>query len=100
MGQRRVMMPHTDEILTVSEAADLLDVSEAYVRRLAREQRVPAFKLGKAWRFSRRQIIEWIEENAMPESLIETALVEEAERRVGEAEGTAPLEDVKTRLGL
>ena len=93
-------MAHTDKIISVSEAAELLAVSEAYVRRLAREQRIPALKLGKAWRFSRRQLIEWFEENALPESLIEAALVEEAERRVAEAEGTVPFEDVKTRLGL
>ena len=40
-----------NEILTTAEAAKLLKVSPSTVQKLAREGSLPAFKVGKQWRF-------------------------------------------------
>lgn len=45
-----------DKLLTIDEAASLLDVSERTVRR-----RVPRIKVGRAVRYSRRALLEWAE---------------------------------------
>ena len=51
----------TDLILDVVAAADLLAVSPDTVREWARLGRVPAAKIGKAWRFSAEQLRAYIE---------------------------------------
>ena len=48
------------EILTLSEVAEYLKVAERTIYRLAAAQKLPAFKVGGAWRFSRAEIDEWI----------------------------------------
>jgi excisionase family DNA binding protein len=46
-------------VLTVHDVAEYLRLSEAKVYRMAREGRVPAFRLGKSWRFRKDSIDEW-----------------------------------------
>ena len=53
------MDEHT-EILDVRRAAIFLDITQPTLRRLVREGKVPAKKVGKAWRFHRGQLAEWI----------------------------------------
>lgn len=53
-----------NDILTVKETAELLDVTAEYVRRLSREGRIPATKLGNRWRYVRDEIIEWVRAGA------------------------------------
>ena len=48
------------EILTVSEVARFLRVPKSTVYKLARLGELPASKIGKHWRFLRRDIHEWI----------------------------------------
>lgn len=50
----------TDEILTADEAAQLLRVSVKTVLKLARDGRLPAQKVGRAWRFHRTQLLDWV----------------------------------------
>jgi len=61
------------EVMSVTDVAAYLRYSEEHVRKLAREAKIPAAKPGRAWRFSRRQILEWIEEGCpeQPKRLIE-----------------------------
>ena len=47
-------------VLTVHDVAEYLRLSEAKVYRMAREGRVPAFRLGKSWRFRKDLIDEWM----------------------------------------
>jgi excisionase family DNA binding protein len=51
------MDPH--DILTTQEAADILGAHIETVRRLARKGALPAFKVGKDWRFSRSALYKW-----------------------------------------
>ena len=49
-----------DSILTLKEVARYLRVAERTVYRLATASRIPAFKIGRTWRFSRAEIDSWI----------------------------------------
>lgn len=48
------------EVLTLSEAAAYLRLSEAEVLRLVEEQALPARRLGKEWRFLKAAIQQWL----------------------------------------
>ena len=49
------------EILTLREVADFLKVTERTIYRLAAARKIPAFKVGGVWRFSRAEIDGWIQ---------------------------------------
>ncbi|MRR31173.1 DNA-binding protein [bacterium] len=48
------------QVLTVHDVATYLRLSEAKVYRLAREGGVPAFRLGRSWRFRKDLIDAWM----------------------------------------
>jgi excisionase family DNA binding protein len=48
------------EILTVTEVARFLRVPKSTIYKLARVGELPASKIGKHWRFLRRDIHEWM----------------------------------------
>lgn len=52
------------EILTIREVADYLKVTERTIYRLAGTKKIPAFKGGGTWRFSRGQIDQWIKQQS------------------------------------
>ncbi len=49
------------EILTLKQVADFLKVTERTIYRLAAAKKIPAFKVGGTWRFSRVEINQWIQ---------------------------------------
>jgi excisionase family DNA binding protein len=49
-----------DDVLSVEEAAALLKVPPATVRREARAGRLPGRHVGKQWRFARSALIDWL----------------------------------------
>ena len=48
------------EILTIEEAAELLGVSVKTFNKVLHTQNIPARKIGREWKFSRRALIEWV----------------------------------------
>jgi excisionase family DNA binding protein len=56
------------EVLTVRQVAQLLQVTEETVRRLANRRELPGRRVGGAWRFSRPALIKWIESGHRLES--------------------------------
>jgi excisionase family DNA binding protein len=54
------------EILTLKQVADFLKVTERTIYRLAAERKIPAFKVGGTWRFSRTDLDSWIRQQATP----------------------------------
>ena len=48
-------------VWTVEDVAAFLDVTPDTVRDQARHGLLPARKVGKEWRFSRRAVMEWLE---------------------------------------
>lgn len=49
-----------NEILTLEQACGFLNVSERTMIKLLREEHLPARKIGREWRFSRKALIDWI----------------------------------------
>jgi len=49
------------EILTIKQVADYLKVTERTIYRLAAAKKIPAFKVGGTWRFSRVDLDQWIQ---------------------------------------
>lgn len=48
------------EVLTVEQVARMLGFHPESIRRLAREEKIPAVKVRNKWRFLRDVIIDWI----------------------------------------
>ena len=55
-------MKNNKEIMTAKEVADYLHVHPLTVHKYAREGKIPAFKIGSDWRFHRKYIDQWIED--------------------------------------
>lgn len=52
--------PVDAEILTIKEVSEYLKVTERTIYRLAAAKKIPGFKVGGAWRFSKAEIDQWI----------------------------------------
>lgn len=50
----------SEGVLTLAEVAAYLKVTERTIYRLAGAKKIPAFKVGGVWRFSRADIDSWI----------------------------------------
>jgi excisionase family DNA binding protein len=48
------------DVLTVEQAAELLQLSTKTLKRLAQAKRVPSRRVGNQWRFSRRALMDWL----------------------------------------
>ncbi len=51
-----------EEVLKIKDVAELLKVGEKTVYSMARTGELPAFKVRGQWRFSRKDINSWIEQ--------------------------------------
>lgn len=54
-------MAHDMDVLNAKEAADYLKAHVETVRRMARRGEIPAFKVGKDWRFHKDALRRWAE---------------------------------------
>lgn len=50
------------EILNIEEAAALLGVSIKTFNKVLHSEKMPARKIGREWKFSRRALIQWVGE--------------------------------------
>ncbi|MGH7906014.1 MAG: helix-turn-helix domain-containing protein [Candidatus Binataceae bacterium] len=57
-------MASEDEIFTIKELSDHLRVHPTTIYRLLRQGRLPGFRVGSNWRFSREAIELWEREQA------------------------------------
>lgn len=48
------------EILNIEEAAALLGVSAKTFNKVLHSEDIPARKIGREWKFSRRALIDWV----------------------------------------
>ena len=90
------------EILTTEQAAEYLQLSVETVKRKARASMIPAAKIGREWRFSRRQLLEWVERQAIPEELVDEGSMAVVAERIADPDDQEdiPWEQVKAELGL
>ena len=54
-----------DEVLTMKEICDLLQVNQSTVYKLVRRGSIPGFRVGSDWRFRRDMIERWMVELSM-----------------------------------
>lgn len=54
------MANSNSDILTVEEAAELLKIPRSSVYKLAQENKIPAQKVGRHWRFNRATLLLWV----------------------------------------
>jgi excisionase family DNA binding protein len=57
------------EILDVEGAADVLGVSKTTIYKLARDGILPATRVGREWRFSRTNLVDWIKNGSEADQL-------------------------------
>jgi excisionase family DNA binding protein len=55
----------------IKDVAEYLKVTERTIYRLAAAKKIPAFKVGGSWRFSKMDIDSWIRRQTAMESGIE-----------------------------
>jgi excisionase family DNA binding protein len=53
-----------ENILTIRQVAELLQINEKTVYKLAADSKIPGFKVGGSWRFDRATITKWIEKSS------------------------------------
>jgi len=58
-------MPYGPDVMNAVEAAHFLGAHVETVRRLARKGEIPAYKVGKDWRFRREALRHWIESRSL-----------------------------------
>jgi excisionase family DNA binding protein len=56
------------DILMIKDVAGYLKVTERTIYRLAAAKKIPAFKVGGSWRFSKTDIDRWISEQSAREA--------------------------------
>lgn len=50
----------TEGVMTADDVARLVRVSAKTVKRMAGDGRMPAQRVGRAWRFSRVAVLDWL----------------------------------------
>lgn len=53
----------SDQLLTLKDVAQYLQVAERTVYLWAQNGQIPSFKLGNVWRFKQADLARWIEES-------------------------------------
>ena len=54
-----------DELFTVEETCQFLKITPRTLYRYLKAQSIPAFKLGKEWRFVRSELEQWIKDRGI-----------------------------------
>jgi excisionase family DNA binding protein len=62
VGQHAFVPAPEPVVLTPAQAAELLQLEEAVVLELATAGELPGRRLGGEWRFTRRTLLEWLEQ--------------------------------------
>jgi excisionase family DNA binding protein len=52
------------DLLTVKEISDLLRLHPTTVYKLARQGKIPSFRVGNEWRFRKDEIMRWLSEKS------------------------------------
>lgn len=55
-------MADNDEVLNIDQLSRYLKVPKSTLYRLVREEKIPAHKVGKQWRFLRGAVDRWLEQ--------------------------------------
>ena len=50
-----------DDLLTTQEVCKILKMSRLTLAKLAKEKKIPAFKVGRMWKFEKKSLDDWIQ---------------------------------------
>jgi PTS system nitrogen regulatory IIA component len=73
-------------ILTLEQAAEMLQLSPRTVQRMVSKGKMPGRRIGGQWRFDREQLREWVrgaEVEAPAENIDQAELIAREARRIG-----------------
>ncbi len=89
------------DVMTLQETAEYLRLHPVTLRSKARKGQIPASKIGRQWRFSRAQLLAWIEQGAeLSTEMEDWALAEiAAERLSNPKRRERPFEEFLAELG-
>ena len=68
-----------NDVLNLEQAMEFFGVSERTMIKLLREERIPARKIGREWRFSKSALLQWLGEGDSVNYLNQTELYRIAE---------------------
>lgn len=90
------------DVMTLEQTAEYLHLHPVTLRDKARKGEIPAAKIGREWRFSRAQVLAWVERGGdMPQELEDWALTELVKERRAQDDGRRiPWAEAKARLGI
>jgi excisionase family DNA binding protein len=82
-----LIMGDYPEIMTIDQAAEMLQVSTRTVHRMVKQGKMPGRQVGSQWRFEREQLREWVrgdwKAKELRESLTQRELIDKEARRLG-----------------
>ncbi len=78
-------MSEYPEVLTLEQAAEMLQVSTRTIQRLAKKGEMPGRRVGGQWRFDREQLRHWLRGGLVKpqEDLSQIDLIAQEQRRWG-----------------
>jgi excisionase family DNA binding protein len=53
-----------EQLLSVAQVAEYLNVDKFTIYRLVTDGQIPAFKIGNQWRFKKKLIEQWLRDNS------------------------------------
>ena len=62
----------TEKLLTFNETKDYLSVNKATLHKLIREESLPAFRVGKQFRFDKSELQSWLKHKRVNVNINET----------------------------
>ena len=65
-----------NDVMTIKEVADYLGVHTSTIYKYAQQGNIPAFKIGSDWRFSKKYIDKWIDEQMQGTKSSQTEKIE------------------------
>jgi excisionase family DNA binding protein len=63
------VLPPSRTVMTLQETADYLRVTRSTIQRLLKSNQIPAFRIGRHWRFNTEEIETWCSSRALKKDL-------------------------------
>jgi len=57
---------NVEKWLTLEQIAEYLQMSTSSIYKMAQAGKIPAYKVGRQWRFKKEEIDRWIEKGRLP----------------------------------
>lgn len=55
-----------DKWLKLEQIAEYLQMSTSSIYKMAQKSKIPAYKVGRQWRFKKEAIDQWVEQGRLP----------------------------------